>query len=196
MSDNLSNLLREICSGTPKQLTKRAALFRKGEATNAIYSIEQGQVRLVRPTQDGNVAVIHIGLGGETFAEAALFSDVYHCDAIADEDSEIIVYDSTIIRNKLEKDSKLSMLFIQCLAKQVQQLRAISEIRNIRSAKDRIMEYFKYLAYPHKEFVLTGSFKDCACRLSLTHETFYRKLAELEKEALVTRQGLRIILSV
>jgi len=194
MAKDLSELLKQHCVGREIILSKGRKLFERGQKAGKIYSISSGKIRLVRATQEGNTAIMHIGLSGETIAEAALFSDVYHCDAIVDEESTVIAYDTELIIDALKQDANLSLRLVECLSRQVQQLRTLAEIRSIRSARNRIIEYLEYIAHPEKTAKIPGTLKDCACRLGLTHETFYRKLAELENNAEIRRDGLHLTL--
>lgn len=60
------------------------AVVPPGRHAYAIFGIERGRLRRVRHTVDGRCVVLHTARAGGLFAEAALFSAAYHCDAMAD----------------------------------------------------------------------------------------------------------------
>jgi CRP-like cAMP-binding protein len=64
-----------------RDLRAGATLFRQGDPAVAVYVIERGRIALVRHTSEGRRVTLFTAGAGESFAEAALFSEVYHCDA-------------------------------------------------------------------------------------------------------------------
>jgi CRP-like cAMP-binding protein len=85
------------------------------------------------------------------------------------------------------------------LARQIMNLRTSLEQRNIHSARDRIRHY---LAVNHaadgRSVLLTGTLKDLAANLGLTHESLYRTLAEMQEDGEIERlKGkIRLVKSV
>jgi len=73
-----------------RRLNPGEALFRQGDPAAAIFRLESGQIHLLRHTEDGASVLMHVARAGETLAEAALFADAYHCDAIARAPSWVI----------------------------------------------------------------------------------------------------------
>ena len=80
------------------------------------------------------------------------------------------------------------------ISRQVRDLRTICKIKNIRSARKRLLSYFKFIASENGEINLEPSMKDTAQKIGIAHETFYRELHYLEKESLIVRKGRTIIL--
>jgi len=74
-----------------RSLARNEALFRQGEKVTAIYFVETGRLRLERRTFDGRTLVLGTTLSGNFFAEAALFADIFHCDAVATEPSKVCI---------------------------------------------------------------------------------------------------------
>jgi CRP-like cAMP-binding protein len=68
-----------------RSLARNEFLFRQGDKVQAIYFIEEGRMRLDRRTFDGRSLVFGTSSAGEFFVEAALFADIFHCDAVATE---------------------------------------------------------------------------------------------------------------
>ena len=112
-------------------------LFRQGDPAAAIYKVESGRLRLIRRTVDDHLVILHMARRGELFAEASLFADAYHCDAVAAALSSVRVYPRAIVMDALRTDPALAEAFMARLARQLQELRARMELRNIRSARER-----------------------------------------------------------
>jgi len=85
----------------------------------------------MRYTTEGVALTLHISRPGESFAEAALFSQAYHCDAIADLPSQVIVYPKLALLQVLQQQPQLAQEFIALLSHQVQVLRSRLELQNI-----------------------------------------------------------------
>jgi CRP/FNR family transcriptional regulator, dissimilatory nitrate respiration regulator len=74
------------------------------------------------------------------------------------------------------------------LAHQVQDLRARLELRNIRSARERVLQYLWLRAEADRRSVaIEGPYQDMAAEISLTREALYRTLARLEAEDVLVR---------
>src|SRR5690348_16386784 len=78
--------------GALRTLAAGEVLFRQGAPPSAIYRVESGRLRLERRTLDGQLVILHAAERGEFFAEAALFADAYHCDAVAAVPSRVLIY--------------------------------------------------------------------------------------------------------
>src|SRR5215467_360088 len=82
---------------TIRALAPGELLFRQGDPAAAIYKVESGRLRLIRRTVDDHLVILHTARRGEFFAEASLFADAYHCDAVAAAQSIVRVYQKEIV---------------------------------------------------------------------------------------------------
>jgi CRP-like cAMP-binding protein len=178
-----------------RRLAKGEALFRQGDRTFAVFSVRRGRVRLVRHLADGSAVPLYVAHDGDTFAEAALFSPVYHCDAVADVDSEIEIHPKRALASALDDLPPAARALMENLAQQVIALRSRLEVRNIRSAAERVMR-FLWLESGERDHCVTFErpLKDIAGEVGLTHETFYRTLARLEASGTIARDGRTVTL--
>ena len=132
---------------------------------------------------------------GEFFVEAALFSDAFHCDAVATEPSQVRIYPKPVVLNALRTDPASAISFLAHVAHQVIELRQRLELMKVRSAKERVMLYLDSNAEPDGHTVnLRGQLQDIASDLGLTRESLYRTLASLERAGAIERAGTRILL--
>ena len=177
-----------------RSLARNEALFRQGEKVTAIYFVETGRLRLERRTFDGRTLVLGTTLSGNFFVEAALFADIFHCDAVATEPSRVCIYPKAAVLNALRVDPANAMSFLSLVAHQVIELRHRLEIMKVRSAKERVMLYLDLNAGPDGRTVdLRSQLQDIASELGLTREVLYRTLASLEQAGAIERAGARIL---
>jgi len=181
------NRKRHICKGD--------ILFHHSDAVENIYVVRRGRIKLIRNTVDGNPVVLQLAAAGEIIAEASLFSDTYHCSAIVDSrTAELCCFDRHALAKAIKESPAAAIMVAELFAHGIRKLRALLEIRNIRSAKQRIHAYFQLESGADKQIQLQLSYKDIAYQLGLAHETFYRELKQLEKEGILTRKEHVILL--
>src|SRR5258708_7143346 len=89
-----------------RSLARNEVLFRQGDRVTAIYFIETGRLRLERRTFDGRSLIVGTTPAGEFFVEAALFADIFHCDAVATEPSRVRVYPKAAVLNALQQRTR------------------------------------------------------------------------------------------
>jgi CRP/FNR family transcriptional regulator, dissimilatory nitrate respiration regulator len=178
MADWLTRTIR--AAGVERALEAGQVLFRTGQRTAGLYEVITGNVRLVRVDRAGREAVLHVAGAGETLAEASLFASAYHCDAIAMAATVVRLYPKALVLGEFERDPRAAQAFMTMLARQVMNLRARLEQRNIHSAHDRIRHYLALNAGTDGRTVkVTGTLKNLAAELGLTHEALYRALAAM-----------------
>jgi CRP-like cAMP-binding protein len=177
-----------------RSLARNELLFRQGDKVQAIYFIEKGRLRLDRRTFDGRSLVFGTTSAGEFFVEAALFAEIFHCDAVATEPSRVRIYPKTAVLKALHSDPSSAASFLRLMAHQVIESRQRLELMKIRSAKERVMLYLDLHAGADSSVILKSELQDVANELGLTREAFYRTLASLEHAGAIERSGTRIVL--
>jgi CRP-like cAMP-binding protein len=180
---------------TIRSLATGELLFRQGDRAAAIYKVENGRLRLIRRTVDDHLVILHTARRGEFFAEASLFAEAYHCDAVAAAQSRVRVYSKAIMMEALRTNPALAEAFMARLAHQLQELRARMELRNIRSARERVLQYLRLRAGTHgRSIAVEGQLQDIAAEIGMSREALYRTLAALEAEGHLTRTETEILL--
>ena len=122
-----------------RSLARNELLFRQGDKVRAIYFIEQGRLRLERRTFDGRLLILGTTPANQFFVEAALFSEAFHCDAVAAEPSRVRIYPKTAVLDALRTDPDSAMSFLKLVAQQIIELRQRLELMKVRSAKERVL---------------------------------------------------------
>ncbi len=193
-SSRLPNALRPI--GRSRTLLKDASVFHKGEPVRAVFLVVEGDIRLARFAPDGSEIALHRASRGDFFAEAALDSPRYHCDAIATRDTTLIEFPAAGVRELLASDPAFAREWASLLARQLHAARARLERLALRSAAERVLHYLQTEGRgPHCDVTLPGSLKDFARELGLAHESLYRTLSGLEGKGVLRRNGARLALN-
>ena len=185
-------LFENLLVGRKKLLSQGETLFQQGDAIKNIYVVCQGKLKLARCSVDGNPVTLQLAEAGEILAEASLFHQNYHCMAqVESQSAELRCFDRHALIAALAESPDASMSLLQVFAQQIRRQRTLLEIRNIRSASERIYTYLLLEANANKQVVLPLSLKDTSHQLGLAHETFYRALKRLADEGkLVRKNGL------
>ena len=187
--------LEPLVPGAPLNLEPGESVFRQGDPVSGVFRVTAGRVRLKRHLEDGSTVAVHTAAAGETFAEAALFAAAYHCDAVAETPAEVLRYDARQVRAHLARDPAAAMALARALAGQVRDLRGRLELRNIRSARERVTGWLRLHAHGSPPtVVLRRPWMEVAAEIGLSREALYRALAELVGSGVIRRDGERTVL--
>ena len=156
----------------------RETLFRQGAETTGLYIVLNGRVHLERVGPNGERLVIHRAMAGTSFAEASIFSENYHCDALVIEAGEFMRIDKAAVLTAFA-DVEFARAYGRQAARQIQAQRQLLEIVGIRSAEERVMAGLV-------AGLLDGQVVDFAALLRLSHEATYRALRTLVAAGRVT----------
>jgi CRP/FNR family transcriptional regulator, dissimilatory nitrate respiration regulator len=188
----LNNWFRE--KGREQTCLKGDVLFLRGDRSRGPFFVKSGQIRLYRQDEDGREITLHRARTGELFAEASIFSEAYHCDCLAEKKSTVIAIPKIEFIKAIESQPAFAAEFSKILARQVTALRTQLELRNIRSADERILSAFLLKAgEPGIPFRLDGTLKAFAAEIGLTHEALYRSINKLVKNRRLKREGITYI---
>ena len=153
-------------------------VFHQGDPTHGLYVVQTGRVHLERVGRNGERFIIHRAQAGTSFAEASVFSEVYHCDAVCVEVGALIRIDKAAVLAAFA-DPAFARAYGRQAAQQIQAQRQMLEIVGIRRAEDRVMAGLV-------AGLLDGSVVEFAARLQLSHEATYRTLRKLVQDGRVT----------
>ena len=123
-------------------------------------------------------------------------ADAYHCDGVAEAPSEVISVPKADLLAALEADPQAALSLARALAAQVWDLRARLELRNIRSAPERVLAWLRLrVTGTSPDIMLDRPWTEIAAEIGLTHEAIYRALAKLERGGRLSRAEGRIVLT-
>jgi CRP-like cAMP-binding protein len=153
-------------------------IFLRGEKPNALYFVLDGEIHLVRRSRRGQEIVLQIARHSFV-AEASLDRSAYHCDGVARYPTDLLRLPTAAFRSALT-DETFRHRWITHLVHELRRVRAQAERLSLRSARERIVHYIETEGADGR-LELTGSRKDWARELGLTHEALYRALAMMRK---------------
>lgn len=185
-SQDLATML-QARGGQRLTLQKGEIVFATDDPARGLFFVESGQVRLVRHAIDGGLVTLHIASSGDMFAEASLFGDRYHCDAVADQPTALLAFDKTQMLAALRSAPILALRWIEHLSKHIQSLRTQNAILSLKTAEDRILGYLRARCMDGQTLTIDRPWKVIASELGLSHEALYRTLAKLERRGAITR---------
>jgi len=173
---------------THRQLAARQTLYHRGDEAVAVFAVEQGRLELFSSTSEGKRVPLYSIRAGECVSEAALFAERYCGDVVAEIPSTVSVFPKQALLTTFQHFPRLSEEFMELLTRRFNMLRVRLELRNLQSARERVLQYLQIAAAPGQNAVaIDRPLKSIADDLGLTHESFYRTLAELVKEGAITR---------
>ncbi len=177
----LKPVLRELGPGE--------TLFVTGDTTRGFFAVRTGRIRLVRFGASGRETILFVAGPGQRFAEASLFAETYHCDAQAVTESSVACFPKTEALNLLQNDATLRLNLTADLARQVMELRSNLTLRDIHSARERVLAYLGARVGPDgRTITIHGLLKEVAATIGLAPEVLYRTLAHLEAERVIRRR--------
>src|SRR5690554_6237623 len=109
------------------ELAPGSWLFRQGQTCKEVFTVRRGVIRLLRPQRDGTTSVMQVARAGEWIAESSLFSDRYHCHAIAHTASIVEAVDKKQVLSAVRSDPAKALQMAETFAKRLRRLRMLHE---------------------------------------------------------------------
>lgn len=180
---------------TQKTLIAGQSLFDKGEPAQAIFAIQSGRIRLLHYTESGQIVNHYQVNPGELCAELVLFIDTYACTAIVEEPTQVLVFPKQALLSALQQNSELATAFMAQMAYRLHFTKTLLEVRGIRSARERVLHYLRFVIPNNQSSVLLEQpLKSIAYDLGISPEVLSRTLSQLETEGVILREKRRITL--
>jgi len=158
----------------PRHLGNGQPLFRRGDPVTDVHYVVTGTVHLVRFQTDGSALILQRAGPGSILAEASLYFDTYHCDAVAAGDADTRAYAKAGLKKLLLRSPAFSDIWANCLAQELQRPRLRAEILALRTVSERLDAWIAGNGgdFPHK-----GEWKLVASQIGVSPEALYREIA-------------------
>jgi len=170
----------EKCDQTRRTLEYGEALFVQDSSAAGLFYLVSGTIDLKRVTNTGHSVTIHRARAGDTFAEASIFSDIYHCTATAVCEVTVIECKRAAIARLLNTDIEFARSMASRFATQIQETRRRVELLSIRAADERILAALN-------DGLLVEDITTFAEIIGLAPETVYRSLAQLSQRGQILK---------
>jgi CRP/FNR family transcriptional regulator, dissimilatory nitrate respiration regulator len=196
----LNSLPSDLCNPIAlRKLAPEQILFRQGDAASTLFVVETGRLKVGRYTCERRLVTFQIARSGECLGASALFANHYPYTAIAEAPSQVVAYSKQAFLSALRQNLDLAEEVMAVLSKQNLALMTQLELRDIRAAHQRVLQYLYYLTkfdLPLQDSEFEESkiikfdrpLKDVALGLGLTPATLSRALARLEREGMIIRE--------
>ena len=163
--------------GAPSRtLDAGETLFWRGDQVEWAFLVSDGRLFLQRALQDGGLLTLHTVNTGDLVAEASLFADRYHCDAVTDIATTVSMIPKAQWVAHLENvalPDRLSIKAFERSAREVQSLRTRIEIMRRRRVADRLDAYLELFGHPKE-----GEWVRVADWIGVSPPALYRELAK------------------
>lgn len=151
------------------------SLFHRGDAVKEMHFVQTGSVHLVRHQSDGSVLILQRAGPGSILAEASLYSETYHCAAVAFGASETRAYAKASFAKLLAKSPEFSDAWAGYLAQELQSTRLRSEILSLKTVAGRLDAWIAWNGGGAPE---RGEWKLVANEIGVSPEALYREIAK------------------
>jgi CRP-like cAMP-binding protein len=151
-------------------------LFRRDDQVEWAFLISEGRLFLRRALQDGGLLTLHTANKGGLVAEASLFADRYHCDAVTNIATTVSMIPKAKLIAHLENvasSDRISIKAFERTAREVQTLRTRIEIMRRRRVTDRLDAYLELFGHPKE-----GEWVRVADWIGVSPPALYRELAK------------------
>ncbi len=153
-------------------------IFSTDDEVERFYVVIRGLVHLQRVQEDGAAVILQRASEGMILAEASVFSDNYHCSAIAINDSVLEVFPMEAVQNKLRDEAGIALAFSRHLASQVRMARKRAEILALKTVRERLSAW---LAWSGGVSPARGEWHHVANEIGTSREALYRELSRRRK---------------
>ena len=135
-------------------------------------------MQLVRHQADGTATVLQRCTAGDLLAEASVYSDIYHCDAVSASPVAASVVPVAEIRRLLATDMAFATLWAAHLASELQATRKRAEIMSLRTVAARLDAW---LAWNDGALPAKGAWRQLAGEIGISPEALYREIARRDR---------------
>lgn len=174
MSKSLIDLLR-VLPANERHYPAGKRIFRQGDKVLVLHHVLDGNVHLVRHNIGGHALVLQRATGHAILAEASVFAERYHCDAVAVLPTRTRAIDRSVLEAAFARDPDLARAWAEHLAREVQAARLRAEILSLRTVAERLDAW---VAMNVRQFPAKGHWKTVAAEIGTSPEALYREIAK------------------
>ena len=173
MSTNIIKSIRAL-RGSYVTLERDGRLFCQGDFVQSVFVVEDGLIELLRPHTDGRGILLQRAARHTVLAEASIYTDTYHCNAIASQPSQVYRVAKEDFLNHFNGHPQFAHQWTAYLAMSVQSARFRSEGLTLKTVAERLDGW---LSWPSNTLPEKGQWMRLAAELGVSQEALYRELA-------------------
>jgi CRP-like cAMP-binding protein len=178
--------------GYSKLYRKDEFLFHADDPADGFYYLQSGEIRVFKMDEQGKEVEVVRPNPGDFFGEAVVFvQKKYPSYAQAVKDSQVVFFEKNSFFRRLENDPAIGKYFIHLLAKKCIVLNKRIEALELRTVRQRLIQYLVSSCGSETSCVVTLPMKkaELAKLLGTISETLSRNLKQLQADGLITVEG-------
>ncbi|MGA8571850.1 MAG: Crp/Fnr family transcriptional regulator [Desulfobaccales bacterium] len=186
-----------------KAFARQATIFQEGREAQGFYLLSRGSVKLVKSSPDGKEYIIRLVGPGETFAEAAVFSDAsYPATAMALEDCQTLFFPKAPFLRHLVASPTLARNMLATLSHLMLHLTRQLEDLSLKEVSARLARYLLERCQESHGTIEKGlaielptTKSHLAAYLGTIGETLSRTLSRLKSQGVIEVEKGRITIT-
>ena len=149
-------------------------LFLADQPVSKLFVVLEGGIDLVRVQLDGRKVVLQRAREMQVLAEASVYADRYHCDAVAARPSRCLAVGQLDFLAAVEGNLPFARMWQTHLARELHRTRQLTELLSRRTVRERLDGWLETSGngLPEK-----GKWLDLADALGVSPEALYREIA-------------------
>ena len=178
-----------------KNLDKGDYLFREGDRSEGFYIVQKGAINVHRVSAAGKEQIIHLFRPIESFAEAALATEVgYPADARATESAMVLLLPKSDFIELLRKRPELALRMLGSMSQHLRVLVGLLDDLMLKDMETRMANWLlkrcpRPLANAPATLQLDRTKRVLAAEMGTTSETLSRTLAKFRDKNLLRVKG-------
>lgn len=177
-----------------RELESNEVLFHEGDASEKLYIVRTGSLKLVRYSPDGQEFLLDTLFPGDFYGSDGLFApgNVQE-SAIAEQKSGICTIQGGELKQLMLADPSISLKVLEYLNTKLEQYRLQLEMLSTKDVSKRLCMYLYQRSTRSASLELLLSQEDIGNAIHLTKETVNRKLAILQGQGVIRIAGKKKI---
>jgi CRP/FNR family transcriptional regulator len=178
--------------GGRRKVARGQALFHSSEPFTAIYAVKLGFFKTEILATDGRHQVTGFHMAGEVLGMDGISTEMYNCDAIALEDSEVCLIPFSELEQISGQVPTLQRHLHRVMSREIVRDQGMMIMMGAMSAEERVVSFLlnlsqRYAArgYAATEFHLRMTREEIGAYLGLKLETVSRAFSRLQEEGLI-----------
>ena len=175
-----------------KKVKRGEALYRAGEAFDAVFAVRSGFFKSRVTYEDGRDQVTGFSMAGEILGMDGIGQGTHHCDAVALEDSEVCSIPYARLEELSREISSLQRHFHQIMSREIVRESGVMMLLGGMRAEERIAAFLLNMSqrlrargYSPIEFHLRMTREEIGSYLGLKLETVSRAFSKFHKDGLI-----------
>lgn len=173
MSDSIVRFIASL-KHSILALRRGEELFLATQPVTKVFVVLEGGVDLVRVQLDGRRVILQRAREMQVLAEASIYAERYHCDAVAARPTRCLAVGVPDFHDALEESLPFAEMWQAHLARELHRTRQLTELLSKRRVQDRLDGWLELTG---KQLPEKGKWLDLADALGVSPEALYREIA-------------------